>query len=164
MAVEDGRELMAALRVLVVDDDEIARSSIVNTLEDIGCAVTSCADAEKAVSVFVSGSFDLIMLDHRMPGLNGMELHKVLSQEFGAGKRTTGFAVRSLPPTVIATAYAEDPEVVRWQYGESIAGVLQKPFARETLRRIVDDLSERLAGSGVCLAQGGAPRLSSHTQ
>lgn len=157
MLVEDGRKYSGALHVLVVDDDEIARETIVEMLEEIGCEVTSSADSEKAVTLFVSGRFDLITLDHQMPGLSGMELHKILSQEFGAGKRTTGFSVISLPPIVIVTAHAEDPDVLRWQYGESVVGVVQKPFAHEKLGRIVHELTESRAGSGVCPSQGEAP-------
>ncbi len=125
-------------------------------LEDIGCEVTSSADAEKAVSLYVSGSFDLITLDHRMPGLSGPELHRVLSQEFGAGKRTMGFAVRSLPPVIIVTAHAEDPEVERWRCGESIVGVVQKPFVHEKLGRIVHELAKSRANSGACPSQAEA--------
>jgi hypothetical protein len=86
-----------------------------------------------------------------------MELHKVLSQEFGAGKRTMGFSVKSLPPVVIVTAYAEDPDVMRWQHGESVVGVVQKPFAHEKLGRIVNDLAQSRDGSGVCPSREEVP-------
>jgi CheY-like chemotaxis protein len=129
-----------ALRVLVVDDDEFARGGLVRMLSRMGCEVTAAADAQEAVCAFLSGRFDLITLDHRMPGMSGMELHRALSQEFGAGKRTTGFVARKLPPVLVVTAYAEEPEVVEGQFGESILGVLQKPLVEEELRRIVGSI------------------------
>ena len=145
MTAEDSRRAMGPLRVLVVDDDELARETIVEALEGMGCEVASVPDAHEAVSVFLSGEFDLIALDHRMPGLSGMELHKILSQEFGAGKRTTGFVARKLPPVVVITGYAEDPEIVGEQFGESIVGVVEKPHINESLGRIVRELAVRTA-------------------
>ncbi len=127
-------------RVLVIDDEEDMREVLSRMLGALGCDVSCAASAEDAVKVFISGSFDLITLDYRMPGLHGMDLHKVLSQEFGAGKRTTGFTPRKLPPILIVTGYAEDPEVIHGQWGEGIVGVLQKPVHKEDLERVVRDI------------------------
>ena len=130
--------------MLVVEDDELVSKTIVAMLETMGCQVAAVRDAHEAVSTFLAGEFDLITLDHRMPGLSGMELHKVLSQEFGAGKRTTGFATKRLCPVVVVTGHAEDPEVVRGQFGESIVGVVRKPAIAGALGRIVRDLERRV--------------------
>jgi CheY-like chemotaxis protein len=102
---------------------------------------------KEAVAVLLEDTFDLVTLDHRMPGLKGMDPHKVLSQESGAGKRTTGFTPKKLPPIPIVTGYAEDPEVIRGQWGEGVVGVLQKPVHRGELERVVRDPTER----GTCL-------------
>ena len=140
MTTEDSARGGGSFRVLVVDDDETARGAIVRALERMGCDVTPASDAQEAVSMFLVGKFDLITLDYRMPGLDGMALHKVLSQEFGVGKRTTGFVLKKLPPIVIVTAYADEPDVIRGQFGESVVGVVQKPFIEDGLGRIVRDL------------------------
>lgn len=154
MAAKNSLREGNSFRVLVVDDDEIARGAIVRALEGMGCEVTSASNAQEAVSAFLAGKFDLITLDYRMPGLDGMELHKALSQEFGAGKRTTGFAPKKLPPIVVVTAYAEEPGVVRSQFGESIVGVVQKPFIGRNLARIVDDLIRRQSSHGTAETKG----------
>ncbi len=146
MATEDLPRKDSGFRVLVVDDDEIARGAIARMLERMGCKLIFASNAQEAVSAFLSGKFDLITLDYRMPGLDGMALHKVLSQEFGVGKRTLGFAPKKLPPIVVVTAYAEEPEVVRAQFGESIVGVVQKPFIEDGLGRIVRDLLAERSG------------------
>jgi CheY-like chemotaxis protein len=127
-------------RVLVVDDEAEIREVISRMLADMGCEVTCASSADEAVGAFLQGGVDLITLDHRMPGLKGMDLHKVLSQEFGAGRRTTGFTPRKLPPILIVTGFAEDAEVERGQWGEGIVGVLQKPVHKEELKRVVEDL------------------------
>ncbi len=143
MAAGDNAGITSRLRVLVVDDDDLVRGVIAETLEAIGCQVVAARDAQEAVSTFLTGEFDLVTLDNRMPGLSGMELHKLLSQEFGAGKRTTGFTPKRLCPVVIVTGYAEDPEVVHGQFGESIVGIVAKPLAHEGLCRIVRELAEK---------------------
>jgi len=132
-------------RVLVVDDEADIRDIMSRILTEMGCEVTCASSADEAVAAFVKGTFDLITLDHRMPDLKGMELHKVLSQEFGAGKRTTGFTPKKLPPVLIVTGYAEDPEVIQGQWGEGIVGVLQKPVHRGQLERTVSGLLSDLA-------------------
>ncbi len=128
------------LAVLVVDDDEAAREGIALTLTNLGCDVTTAENVDGAVKRFIKGSFDLITLDHRMPGLTGADLHKILSQEFGAGKRIGGPAPRQLPPILIVTGYCDDPEVARTAFGESVIGVIQKPAIEEKLKAVVDDL------------------------
>jgi CheY-like chemotaxis protein len=93
------------------------------------------------MSAFLSGTFDLVTLDHRMPGMHGMELHKALSQEFGAGKKTSESALRKLPPILIVTGYADDAEVaMRQAWGESIVGVIKKPLRMEKLEGILKNL------------------------
>lgn len=129
-----------ALRVMVVDDDEAPREAIARLLESMGCEVTPVSSAQEAVGAFLSRTFDLITLDYRMPGIDGIALHKILSQEFGAGKRTTGFTPRKLPPVVIVTAYPEEPDVISGQFGESVVGVVRKPLIEKHLVPIVGDL------------------------
>ncbi len=145
-ATDDTRRDGRPFRVLVVDDEETVRETIVRFLESMGCDVTAVGNAEDAVSAFLADSFDLVTLDFKMPGLDGMELHKVLSQEFGSGKRTDGPAAKTLPWIVVVTAYAEAPEVVGRQFGESIVGVVRKPLIEEELGRIVRELIAKRAG------------------
>jgi CheY-like chemotaxis protein len=144
-------------RVLVVDDEADIREVMERLLVSLGCEVVTASSADEAVKAFLSGPFDLITLDHRMPGLHGMDLHKVLSQEFGAGKRTTGFSPRRLPPVLVVTGFAEDPEIRAGQWGEGIVGVLQKPLRREELERAFNGIL-RGRGSSERGASPGAPR------
>ena len=127
-------------RVLVVDDEPSIRETMSRMLVGLGCEVVCASDADGAVAAFLKGAFDLVTLDHRMPGLKGMDVHKVLSQEFGAGKRTTGFTPRKFPPVLIVTGYADDPEVLKGQWGEGIVGVLQKPVHMDDLAAVLSDL------------------------
>lgn len=131
-----------ALRAMVIDDDEGPRNVIARLLEDMGCDVIAASSAQEALGAFLYGKFDLITLDYRMPDMDGIAFHKVLSQEFGAGKRTTGFTPRKLPPIIIVTAYPEDPDVISGQFGESVVGVVQKPLIERHLAPIVENIME----------------------
>lgn len=126
-------------RVLVVDDDPSVREVLSRMLLQIGCEVTTASNGREAVNIFLMERFDLITLDYKMPGMDGIELHKILSQEFGAGKRTTGPAPKKLPPVLLITGYPDEPALLRAQFGEGVVGVLKKPVLFEELKRIVCD-------------------------
>ena len=67
-----------ALQVLVVDDNEALRSVLRRYLERRGHAVTEAGDAEEALGMVGSRSFDRIIVDINMPGKSGPEFYTCL--------------------------------------------------------------------------------------
>ena len=65
---------MSRARILVVDDEAIARENLVHVLVKAGYRATAAADGREALAVLAGDPFDLVITDLRMPGLNGMEL------------------------------------------------------------------------------------------
>jgi len=66
---------MSRARVLVVDDEALVRRATAYMLADLGYEVTEAASAEQALQIIGSGTApDLIVTDHLMPGMNGVEL------------------------------------------------------------------------------------------
>ncbi len=59
---------MADTRVLVVDDDEVARMSLSFLLEQSGFTVTSARDVPEALRYIIAESFDVLLSDLHMPG------------------------------------------------------------------------------------------------
>lgn len=75
------QELVAAAQIVVVDDDDAFRESLGLNLVDEGYAVTSFSCGVAALDYFAAGGrADALLLDWRMPGMNGLELLRRLRQ------------------------------------------------------------------------------------
>jgi len=84
-------------RILLVDDDDEFRESLGLNLIDEGFAVTTFADAPSALEFLASGEdVDVILLDWRMPGMNGLEMLRELRQR------------GTMTPVIFLTALSDD--------------------------------------------------------
>jgi signal transduction histidine kinase/CheY-like chemotaxis protein len=99
--------------ILVVEDDNFVRESIVLSLEAFGHAVTQAADGEAALRELQRKRPDLIITDYLMPGITGAELMVRARQVFPG------------IPIIIATGYA-DMHAIDHVLGEDL--LLRKPF------------------------------------
>jgi two-component system nitrogen regulation response regulator NtrX len=63
---------MRAVRVLVVDDEPAIRESLSGVLEDEGYEVETVADGESCLGMLEESSFDVVLLDVWLPGMDGM--------------------------------------------------------------------------------------------
>jgi CheY-like chemotaxis protein len=69
-------------KVLLVDDEELVRMSTGDMLIDLGFEVTEAGSAEEALNIVADGEvYDLLITDHLMPGLSGVELARRLRQQ-----------------------------------------------------------------------------------
>jgi signal transduction histidine kinase/CheY-like chemotaxis protein len=65
---------LPSLRVLLVDDDDLVRSSLHETLVEMGMDVTDAATAQEALASLSQKTFDLLLTDLLMPGMRGDDL------------------------------------------------------------------------------------------
>jgi response regulator NasT len=114
-----------SLRVLVVEDEGLVAAGLKGQLEDIGHHVMGLAkDAEEAVRLASKLQPDLIMMDIRIPGPDGIEAARaILTQE----------AV----PIVFLTAYP-DEDFVRRAGDAGAMAYLLKPVNESTLRSTIE--------------------------
>lgn len=66
------------MNVLVVDDDEMVRYVLTEKLSEVGFSTTSVGDGLQAIELFSEANFDAVLLDLKMPGLDGIETLKEL--------------------------------------------------------------------------------------
>jgi sigma-B regulation protein RsbU (phosphoserine phosphatase) len=105
-----------AARVLVVEDNEVAREGLAVVLGRAGYEVTLAADGEEALDLLRAGpAFHLILLDMLMPVLDGWGFLERLARE----------GTRARAPIVVATGSNLTPE---WARDHGCQGFLQKPI------------------------------------
>lgn len=157
----EGRSRLRRPRIVIADDDDDVRDTLVNMFVCDGFEVTAAANGDALVRLLDDARRhgaepDLLLLDHRMPCYTGLE---VLD-----GLRAWGFT----KPRLLITAFGELTSEAR-ALG---ADVLEKPFEPNTLRRMVfdrvgwsdrslgaDDEADREAAVVVCASCGVEERL-----
>ena len=70
-----------SLRVLVVDDEKDVREALVGQLGRLGCEVDSTSNASEAMRMLSDGNYDALLVDIRMPGTSGIDLHKIIREK-----------------------------------------------------------------------------------
>jgi DNA-binding NtrC family response regulator len=61
-------------KVLVVDDEAVVRESYLRSLAGVNYRVRTALDAEEAIRLMEAESFDVVLVDIRMPGMDGISL------------------------------------------------------------------------------------------
>jgi DNA-binding NtrC family response regulator len=86
--------MAAKNKILVVDDEDALRTVLSAELEGEGYQVTTAADGQEAINVLTSSGFDLILLDIKMPNVDGFEVLKFVKEKHPKTKviMLTGFA------------------------------------------------------------------------
>jgi PAS domain S-box-containing protein len=118
-----------SLRVLVVDDDAVNRNIASRFLSMAGHAVQSVDSGAAAIDVAGTQTFDVILMDVRMPGMNGLEATR---------------QIRALPPpycdvpVLAVTAHAFTEQALACEQA-GMNGHVAKPFNRAALLAAVAD-------------------------
>ncbi len=80
--------------ILVVDDEDALRTVLSSELMNEGYEVRTAADGDEAISELDKAGYDLVLLDIKMPRMNGFEVLKYIREKHGKSKvvMLTGFA------------------------------------------------------------------------
>ena len=95
------QQASSARKILVVDDDQDFRRAIVNVIETAGYGVLQAQDGQDALRLVEKEIPDLILLDYRMPGEDGLSVAANIKGRISA------------VPIIIITAYAEVSSAVK---------------------------------------------------
>jgi len=81
-------------KILVVDDEDALRTVLSAELNSEGYDVATAADGMEALAELQKSKFDLVLLDIKMPNMNGFEVLKVIKEKYTGTKviMLTGFA------------------------------------------------------------------------
>ncbi len=103
--------------LLVVDDNEMNRDMLSRRLARKGYRVEVAEDGEKALEVVGSRAIDLVLLDIMMPGLDGVEVLKILRRDHS----------QTQLPVIMATAKADSKDMVE-ALGQGANDYVVKPL------------------------------------
>jgi two-component system, NtrC family, response regulator HydG len=117
-------------RVLIIDDDRDHAESIVDILSMRGHKVEAAFSGEAGVKVFRDEDFDLVFMDVKLPGMNGVE---------------TFFEFKKIRPNakvMMMTGYSVE-QLISQAIENGALGVLRKPFAIADLLHVLDEVKPR---------------------
>ena len=111
-------------RILIVDDDARNLDALEVMLESSGCSFVRAQSGDEALIAMLQHDFAAIILDIRMPGMNGIELAHLVKQR----RRT-----RDVPILFLTAHLVDDADVLRG-YGVGAVDYLSKPLNADILR------------------------------
>lgn len=120
--------------ILIVDDEKNIRLTLTHSLEPLGFEIDTAVNGEEALTKVQNEDYGLLLMDLRLPGMNGME---VLQR------------IRKLRPdiqVIIITAYGTIELAVK-AMKLGAADFIQKPFAPQEIREAVLQVTDREEGN-----------------
>lgn len=122
-----------SMKILVVDDEMHICELLEEFLTMIGFRVATVSDGEKAVDRFEAETPDIVFLDIKMPGINGIDILQLMK----AGGRSFG--------AVMLSAFGDD-ETIREALDAGADYYIQKPMDLERLKQTLDELTQAMQG------------------
>jgi len=117
------------MKILIIDDDEWIRDSLRIFFEAEGCHVVVLETAEEGLAELKYQNYDLIIVDYKLPGLDGLEFLKRTHDDHSNAMK------------VMITAYRTN-RVATEARKLKIHGFIEKPFTSESLMASLAHLIE----------------------
>ncbi|TVP78506.1 MAG: response regulator [Puniceicoccaceae bacterium] len=115
--------------ILILDDDADFNSLLTDIYEQADYVVTSITDPLEAVDVFSETDYDLVVTDHKMPEMTGMEFMQAIKK------------VKPTVPVIMVSGYLEN-DTIRELISKGVGGVFLKPLNIFSLLERTSELLE----------------------
>ena len=117
--------------LLIVDDEESVRDSLYNWFMEDGFRVRCAENAKEALEMLEAGSFDIILADIKMPGMDGLEMHR---------------RIKALNPeaiVIVMTAFASVETAVQ-ALKDGAYDYITKPFDPDDLSHLIRNAAKQV--------------------
>jgi len=121
---------MKANKILIVDDEKNIRMTVTQALADMDVEIDTAVNGEEALAKLEDGDFGLVLLDLRMPGIDGMQVLERLSKD------------RPDVKIIIVTAHGTIDSAVE-AMKQGAVDFIQKPFTPKEIRDLVSKFIQR---------------------
>lgn len=118
--------------VLYVEDQKVNREVVAMMLKSLGCKVDTANNGHQALEMFVPGKYDIIFMDIRMPGIDGIETTRKMLEEYG----------KSLPPVVAISASVLDDGKENI-LNSGMVDLITKPVSKKRLSNAIETFGNR---------------------
>ncbi len=125
--------------ILLVDDNKAFIDSVKDVLEDESYSVVTAYNGEDACRLAREKRFDLVLMDIKMPGMNGVEVFLEMKKQDPEIK------------VVLITAYALS-ELIQEAHENGVLAVLKKPLEMEHLITIIEQAKQPQRGGWILIA------------
>jgi CheY-like chemotaxis protein len=118
-----------AYRILVVEDEPDTREMLDVMLRREGHHVDTVVGGREALELLAGNSYDVILSNLNMPGMSGEDFYRKVEQDWP-----------QFAPRVVFVTAARPDILFRAQYGGRPVPVLTKPYTRERLLQVIEDV------------------------
>ncbi len=119
------------ISILIVDDEESVRDSLYNWFIDDGYRVECAENAKKALLLLEEKDFDIILADIKMPGMDGLEMHRRIK------------AQNKTPIFIVMTAFASVDSAVQ-ALKDGAYDYVTKPFDPDDLSHLIRNATSQI--------------------
>ena len=128
-------------RILIADDDEVSCQLFAETLESDGFTVEQVTSGEAALARLDSATYDLLLIDVRMPGTSGLAVTRIAHEKFPALPIVVMTAFGSIDTAVEAIHEGAFDFVSKPMNLAEIKTILSRALAQRSLQRRVEQQS-----------------------
>jgi len=122
---------LRTMRILLIDDDEWIRDSLSMFFGEEGCELVGLANAEEAVQALARETYDIIISDYKLPGMDGLDFFRLTAKSHPAVMK------------ILITAYGSE-ELFREASKLGVQDLILKPLTVDAIEKSLSTLLEKM--------------------